>query len=120
MIRKNDESHEFESIHIGKIIEEELHRQERTVAWLSRKIHCDRRNIYDIFSRTSIDTNLLYKLSIALHMDFFTYFSANLQLYNNKLLTTPNYSDNNPANIKELSCLTPPDLGNTDNCHRLA
>ncbi len=80
MTRKNHESNEFESIHIGKIIEEELRRQERTVTWLSRQIHCDRRNIYDIFSRTSIDTDLLYKLSIALHKDFFACFSTNLHL----------------------------------------
>ena len=80
MTRKNHESNEFESIHIGKIIEEELRLQERTVTWLSRKIHCDRRNIYDIFSRTSIDTDLLYKLSIALNKDFFAYYSTNLHL----------------------------------------
>ncbi|MDE6637730.1 MAG: hypothetical protein K2K32_05790, partial [Muribaculaceae bacterium] len=89
MTRKNHESHEFESIHIGKIIEEELRRQEQTVTWLSRKIHCDRRNIYDIFSRTSIDTDLLYKLSIALQRDFFAYFSANLQLLNSQSFSPP-------------------------------
>lgn len=76
----NSESLKIEPIFIGKIIEEELRRQERTVIWLSRKIHCDRRNIYDIFSRTSIDTDLLFKLSIALHKDFFAYFSTNLHL----------------------------------------
>ena len=80
MTRKNHESNEFESIHIGKIIEDELRRQERTVTWLSRKIHCDRRNIYDIFSRPCIDTDLLYHLSIAMHKDFFAYFSTALQL----------------------------------------
>lgn len=68
-----------ESVNIGKIIEAELRRQERTVTWLSRKIHCDRRNVYDIFSRSSIDTDLLYKLSMALNTDFFAYFSANLK-----------------------------------------
>ena len=105
MTRKNHESQEFESIHIGKIIEEELRRQERTVTWLSRKIHCDRRNIYDIFSRTSIDTDLLFKLSIALNRDFFAYFSANLQLSNNQSLTPPRQLTDttscNPANIIE-------------------
>ena len=80
---------ENEPIFIGKIIEEELRRQERTVTWLSRKIHCDRRNVYDIFSRTSIDTDLLYKISIALHKDFFTYFSANLQHSIKQQLTPP-------------------------------
>ncbi len=69
---------EYEPVHIGKIIEEELRRQKRTVTWLSRKIHCDRRNIYDIFSRPNIDTNLLMRLSLALHTDFFSYYSNNL------------------------------------------
>ncbi|MDE6556439.1 MAG: hypothetical protein K2K55_05690 [Duncaniella sp.] len=70
---------ETESIFIGKIIEEELRRQERSVTWLSRKIHCDRRNVYDIFSRQCIDTDLLYKLCVALNKDFFAYFSASLR-----------------------------------------
>ena len=89
MTRKNRESQEFETLHIGKIIEEELRRQERTVTWLSRKIHCDRRNIYDIFSRPSIDTDLLFKLSIALNRDFFAYFSANLHLYDHPSSAIP-------------------------------
>ncbi len=76
-------------IFIGKIIEEELRRQERTVTWLSRKIHCDRRNIYDIFSRHTIDTDLLYKLSLVLNKDFFSYFSSNLQLSINQQFTPP-------------------------------
>lgn len=70
---------EKEPVNIGKIIECELRRQQRTVTWLSRKIHCDRRNVYDIFSRSSIDTDLLYKICIALNADFFAYFSAKLQ-----------------------------------------
>lgn len=68
-----------ETIFIGKLIEEELHRQELTVTWLSRKIHCDRRNIYDIFARASIDTNLLYRISLALQKDFFALYSDVLQ-----------------------------------------
>lgn len=98
MTRKN---HEFESIHIGKIIEEELRRQERTVSWLSRKIHCDRRNIYDIFSRPCIDTDLLFRLSIAMHKDFFACFSTTLHQINNQLGTLTNTEHSN--------CRYPPD-----------
>lgn len=101
MTRKNHESNEFESIHIGKIIEEELRRQERTVTWLSRKIHCDRRNIYDIFSRTSIDTDLLYRLSLALRKDFFAHFSANLQQPINQHLTPNKHPETNSEDIIE-------------------
>ncbi|MDE5874293.1 MAG: hypothetical protein K2H15_01500, partial [Muribaculaceae bacterium] len=74
-------------VFIGKIIEDELHRQERTVTWLSRKIHCDRRNVYDIFSRTCIDTGLLYKISLVLNCDFFKYFSQSLQSSDNQCIT---------------------------------
>lgn len=89
MTRNRKEINDNEPIFIGKIIEEELRRQERSVTWLSRKIHCDRRNIYDIFTRSCIDTDLLYRISTTLHTDFFAYYSANLQLINNQLLTHP-------------------------------
>ncbi len=84
-----NEALDYEPIHIGKLIEEELRRQERTVTWLSRKIHCDRRNVYDIFSRTCIDTDLLMRLSIALNRDFFSHFSFYLQQLNNPSFTPP-------------------------------
>lgn len=61
--------------HIGSIIHNELKRQGRSVIWLADTIHCDRRNIYDIFKRDSIDTSLLIRLSCALKTDFFKYFS---------------------------------------------
>ena len=87
-----DEAIEKEPIPIGKLIEEEVRRQERTVTWLSRKIHCDRRNIYDIFTRSTIDTGLLYKLSLVLHKDFFAYFSTNLQTHSLKGSFSPHNS----------------------------
>lgn len=92
MTRKNRKSNDFETLHIGKIIEEEVRSQERSITWLSRKIHCDRRNVYDIFSRASIDTHLLYKLSIALNKDFFAYYSSDLQCFDNKAITPPTCS----------------------------
>lgn len=67
-----------EPIYIGKLIEEELRRQERSVSWFSRKINCNRRNVYDIFSRAFIDTGLLYRISLILNKDFFSYYSQAL------------------------------------------
>ena len=32
-------------IHIGKIIETELHRQDRPVTWFANKLYCDRTNV---------------------------------------------------------------------------
>lgn len=61
----------MQKLHIGKMIETELRSQKRTVTWLSRQLHCDRRNVYDIFSRTSLDTSLLMRVSVILHYDFF-------------------------------------------------
>ena len=63
---------------IGSLIKDELFRQERTVTWLARKINCDRRNIYNVFARTYIDTELLFRISLALNVDFFAYFSRAL------------------------------------------
>ena len=52
--------------HIGQIIEKELHRQERSVTWFARRLYCDRTNVYNIFRRQSLDTELLLRISIIL------------------------------------------------------
>ena len=56
---------------LGQMIQQELKNQERTVAWLARKLNCDRTNIYDIFKRRTIDTELLMRISIAMRCNFF-------------------------------------------------
>ena len=66
-------------IHIGKIIHEELLRQGHTVLWLSQQLGCNRTNIYNIFVRDSISTELLMKISLALDTDFFALFSEQIQ-----------------------------------------
>lgn len=65
-------------IHIGQLIREELIRQERTPAWLARKINCERTNIYDIFERSSINTDLLVRISKVLNFDFFAVYSQGM------------------------------------------
>ena len=93
MTKKNkDQSLETKPIFIGKIIEQELRRQERSVTWFSRKIHCDRRNVYDIFRRSSIDTDLLLLISRVLNVDLFFYYSVALQLTDNQRITPPHQS----------------------------
>lgn len=57
-------------VHIGEEIRKELHRQERTISWFARKLFCDRSNVYDIFKRKSIDTDLLMRISNILEYDF--------------------------------------------------
>lgn len=56
---------------IGRIIQEELRRQERTVVWLARHLCCDRSNVYDIFKRQTIDCELLFRISTVMEHNFF-------------------------------------------------
>ena len=63
------------AIFIGTVIQQELKSQERTVSWLARKLDCDRTNVYNIFRRQDIDTELLMRISVILHRDFFSLFS---------------------------------------------
>lgn len=65
--------------HIGKLIEEELRRQERTVTWLAGKLCCERTNVYSIFKRQSIDTRLLLKISLILKRNFFSVYLEELE-----------------------------------------
>ena len=88
MTKKNQDP-STEPIFIGKIIKEELRRQERSVTWLSRKINCDRRNVYDIFSRPYIDTGLLLKISMALNVNFFAVYNDYMQSIDMQQITPP-------------------------------
>jgi len=65
-------------IHIGNEIHNELLRQGHSVLWLSEQLGCNRTNIYNIFMRDSISTDLLMKISNALGRDFFSLFSEQL------------------------------------------
>lgn len=56
---------------IGQEISNELHRQERTVSWLARKLGCNRTAVYRIMSKNSIDTALLMQLCQILKHNFF-------------------------------------------------
>ncbi len=60
-------------LHIGALIKKEFQNQPRshTVAWFARQLNCNRGNIYDIFGRSAIDTQLLMRISLVLGHDFF-------------------------------------------------
>jgi hypothetical protein len=58
-------------MHIGKLIEKEFKKQNRSVTWFARNLFCDRTNVYSIFRRESIDTELLKKVSVILEHNFF-------------------------------------------------
>lgn len=62
---------------IGLLIKEELAAQERTVSWFARKLHIDRSNVYRLFQKNSVDTDLLARISLVLGRDFFAVLSDN-------------------------------------------
>ena len=62
-------------MHIGEEIRNELEAQGHSVLWLSQQLGCNRTNIYNIFTRENISTDLLLKTSIALKKDFFALYS---------------------------------------------
>lgn len=65
-------------IFIGRLIENELRRQQKSVVWLARQLECNRTNIYKIFDRQSIDSELLLRISRALSHNFFTHYTSRL------------------------------------------
>lgn len=68
--------------HVGRMIKNELdrHPKAHTVTWFAGQLHCKRTNVYDIFSRPSVDTALLMRISRILDHDFFLDLSAEMSL----------------------------------------
>ena len=64
-----------EEIHIGRIIQAKMKADGRSARWLARQLHCTSSNIYKLYEKPSIDTNLLLHLAQLLQVDFFTYYS---------------------------------------------
>ena len=64
-----------EAPHIGHLIKLELARQERTVAWLARKLHCSRQNVYHLFESQWINTEMLSRLCDIMDCNFFKAYS---------------------------------------------
>ena len=60
------------TIHIGHKIQEVFEETEHSISWFAKKLNFDRTNIYSIFNRKSIDTDLLFEISEILHYDFFS------------------------------------------------
>lgn len=66
-------------LHIGKFIKEELERQHKSPTWLAHEINCERPNIYNIFGRCSMDSELIARLSIALKVNIFELLAKEVQ-----------------------------------------
>lgn len=68
-------------MHIGETIKKELERQGKTVVWLADELSYSRTNVYKIFSKASIDTTVLRRISLALQTDFFKICSDDMKEY---------------------------------------
>ncbi len=66
-------------INIGELIHEKVREQGKSVTWLARRLNYSRTNIYKIFNKPSIDTDVLLRISDALGYDFFYIYSRELQ-----------------------------------------
>ena len=66
-------------IPIGKLIQVKLEEKGLPVAWLAEQIPCGRANVYKIFNKQSIDTEMLRRISVILEFDFFQYYSQQLK-----------------------------------------
>ena len=64
------------SLHIGHLIQEQLRKDQRSVGWLSRQIPCTRNHVYKVFSKPSLDSDLLLRISNAMNYNFFQYYTA--------------------------------------------
>ena len=66
-----------DEIHIGSLIRQKLDESPLTVTEFAHRINKTRENVYDIFKRQSIHTELLRQISKTLKHDFSEYFREN-------------------------------------------
>lgn len=64
---------------LGEYIRDIMAQKNVTVKQLSEAIHCERSNVYDIFQRENIGSDLLMKMSVVLNHNLFEYFSCQCQ-----------------------------------------
>ena len=69
----------MDQIHIGSIIRCELRKQNRSNRWLAEQIGVIPRTINKIFLKQDMDTTQLFRISKAMQVDFFSYYSKELK-----------------------------------------
>ena len=65
-----------ENIHIGHLIQAQLKADKRSVGWLSREIGCSRNHVYKVFKKSSLEADLIFRISKAMNFNFFQYYTA--------------------------------------------
>ena len=72
------------ALHIGKVIRQHLEEVGMTKSEFARRISTSPQNIYGIFKRKSIDSELLRDISRCLNFDFFQYYSTSSLILDEK------------------------------------
>ena len=66
-------------MHIGNILRDRLRTDGKSVGWLARELGCHRTNIYNLFDKYSLDTQLLQRISIIMKYNFFELYSRDTE-----------------------------------------
>lgn len=66
-------------MHIGRLIKKQMETQGKTTSWLARELSYCRTNVYKIYDKKSIDTDLLLRISSLLRYDFFELYSEKIR-----------------------------------------
>lgn len=67
------------SIHVGQEIRRRLEEKNCTVVWLAHQLSCSRTNMYKIFEKPHLDSEMLFRISVVLDYDFFALLSNQLR-----------------------------------------
>ena len=65
-------------MHIGKLIKQKVKEQHKTSVWLAERLSCSRTNVYKIYDKKSIDTDVLFRISAILNFDFFSLYTEEI------------------------------------------
>ena len=71
-------------IHIGKQIRQKMEEHQKTVVWLAKRLSCSRADVYKIFEKYSVDTDMLARISTILNFDFFSLYSEDIKKKNSQ------------------------------------
>lgn len=80
-------------IHIGEIIKKKARELRIGPTELGEKINTSKQNVYGIYKRKSIDTELLRKISNALGHNFFNYYVSTLEFSGGVEASTGTHSE---------------------------
>ena len=61
-----------------------MEQHQKTVVWLAKRLSCSRANVYKIFEKYSVDTDMLARISTILNFDFFSLYSEDIKKKNSQ------------------------------------